>query len=377
MKVTFPHMGNIYIPLKTFFEKLDVEVVVPPLCNRRTLELGIANSPEFACLPLKINVGNYIEAIEQGADTIVMAGGIGPCRFGYYAEVQREILSDLGYEFKMVVLEPPQGHLFELLKELRIITNSKRPKDVIDAAKFAWQKAVMLDDLERKVFEFRPIEKYKGEVDKIYNKALHSIEKADDEKDLNTVKARINRELNNVKIDDSKTTPKIAIVGEIYTILEPFANLYIEKQLGELGVHVNRNIYVTDWVKENLFPSFLKPQGHKKMLEFAKPYINCFIGGHGQESVAQVVNFSKQGYDGVIHLLPFTCMPEIVAKSVLPSVSKHYSIPVMTLVLDELSGEAGIRTRLEAFVDMIIQKKEEANDTDEMFYGNRCWVGEH
>jgi predicted nucleotide-binding protein (sugar kinase/HSP70/actin superfamily) len=62
-------------------------------------------------------------------------------------------------------------------------------------------------------------------------------------------------------------------------------------------------------------------------------------------------------------------MPEIVAKSVLSSVSKHYSIPVMTLVLDEHAAEAGFRTRLEAFVDMI-NHKSEVESLDEVFTWN-------
>ncbi len=94
------------------------------------------------------------------------------------------------------------------------------------------------------------------------------------------------------------------------------------------------------------------------MLDLSRPFINCFVGGHGQESIAQIVNFSKMGFDGVIHLLPFTCMPEIVAKSAIPKVSQEYSIPVMTIVLDEHSAETGFRTRLEAFIDMIYHNKE-------------------
>ena len=125
MKITFPHMGNVYIPLKCLFENLGLQVIPPPPCTKRTLELGITHSPEFACLPLKINIGNFIEALENGADTIVMAGGIGPCRFGYYGEVQREILKDLGFSFEMIILEPPKTHFFELLSSIKSITNKK------------------------------------------------------------------------------------------------------------------------------------------------------------------------------------------------------------------------------------------------------------
>jgi predicted nucleotide-binding protein (sugar kinase/HSP70/actin superfamily) len=39
---------------------------------------------------------------------------------------------------------------------------------------------------------------------------------------------------------------------------------------------------------------------------------------------------------------------------------KIKDIPIMTLVLDELQGEAGMKTRLESFVDIIKMKKGEA-----------------
>ena len=118
-------------------------------------------SPEFACLPLKINIGNFIEALEKGADTIIMAGGVGPCRFGYYGEVQREILKDLGFDFEMIILEPPQGHFFELLNKIRSITNKKNNslKDIARATRLAWKKALLLDKADMESCKTRPIER--------------------------------------------------------------------------------------------------------------------------------------------------------------------------------------------------------------------------
>ncbi|WP_422443839.1 acyl-CoA dehydratase activase-related protein [Thermoanaerobacterium sp. DL9XJH110] len=371
MKITFPHMGNIYIPIKTFFEQLGVEVIVPPICNKRTLELGVKHSPEFACLPLKINIGNFIESLEKGADVIVMAGGSGPCRFGYYAQVQREILKDLGFHFDMVVLEPPRGHLLELIQKLGRIVNKKNRtfKEIVNAGKLAWQKAILLDELDRMASKTRPLELNKGDTERKYDEAMKLIEKARNEAEMGDVKREIQEMFLSIKVDGSRIPVKIGLAGEIYTVLEPFVNLYIEKQLGELGVEVRRSIYITDWFRENIFPSFLKPKEHAEILKLASPYINCFVGGHGRETVAEVVRFSREGFEGVIQLLPFTCMPEIVAKSVLPNVSRKYSIPVMTLVLDEHSAEAGFRTRLEAFVDMI-RHRSEVDIHDKMFAGN-------
>lgn len=271
MKVTFPHMGNIYIPLRTFFENLGMEVVVPPLSSKKTLEIGCKYSPEFACLPLKITLGNFIEALEQGADTIVMAGGIGPCRFGYYAEVQREILKDLGYDFDMIVLEPPQGHFWDLIKKFKYITNKKSFKEIYLAGKLAWKKIILLDRLDKMVNRIRAVELEKGKTDKAYKNALHLISNAKDEHELVFARQQIVKEISLIKKAKNKNLIKVGLVGEIYTLLEPFVNFNIEKQLGELGVLVERSIYISQWVRENLLPSFIKSKEPEKIVKLAEP----------------------------------------------------------------------------------------------------------
>ena len=59
MKVTFPHMGNIYIAAKAVFDTLGVEYVIPELNNRKALDVGVKHSPEEICLPFKIMIGIF------------------------------------------------------------------------------------------------------------------------------------------------------------------------------------------------------------------------------------------------------------------------------------------------------------------------------
>ena len=54
-------------------------------------------------------------------------------------------------------------------------------------------------------------------------------------------------------------------------------------------------------------------------------------------------------------------MPEIISRSILPQVSREHDMPVLSLVLDEHTGEAGIQTRLEAFVDLLERKRNDGN----------------
>lgn len=358
MKVTFAHMGHMHICLKALMQSLGLEVVVPPLPSKKTLTLGTQHSPEFACLPLKINMGNFIEAHELGADTIIMAGGVGPCRFGYYAQIEREILEDLGYNMKMVVLEPPQKHISELLVKIREVTGGKSWVEVVKAIKFAFQKARAIDQLERKVHWIRPRELEPGGIETAFKNALQAIDRAMNKKELNQAVAEASAAMADIPVDYSLRPLRIGIVGEIYVMLEPFVNLEIEKHLGRLGVEVERSIYLSEWINDHLFMGLLKIKGSKEAREYAPPYINHFVGGHGQETIGSTVLFARQKYDGVIQVQPFTCMPEIVAESILPTVSREQGIPTFCLIVDEHSGDAGVQTRLEAFVDLLARQKE-------------------
>lgn len=357
MKITFPHMGNLSIVAKALFEELGQQVIVPPRCTKKTLSLGIKHSPEGACLPFKINIGNFIEAAELGADTIVMTGGFGPCRFGYYGEVQQEILKDLGYDLNVVVLELEDNGWEELRTRVKSLANGKTYMDIFKALRFAWHKAKALDMVEEEVQRMRAVEAVKGTSEKLYERACKRIDQAQSVRAIHTTTEAYMKKIRSIHQSLSKDVIRIAIVGEIYTILEPFANLNLEKHLGKMGVETIRSLYLSQWANDHLFKGFLNARTAKNYIRKAPPYLNHFVGGHAMETVGSAVHFAQEQYDGIIQVAPLTCMPEIVAQSILPHFASKQGIPFMTIYVDEQSGEAGLITRLEAFCDLVRQKK--------------------
>lgn len=359
MRVTFPHMGNLFIPVKGMLQYLGVDVVVPPPSSKRTLTIGAKYGPEFACLPLKLNLGNFIEASEKGADTIIMAGGCGPCRFGYYAQIEHAILEDLGYDMKLIVLEPPQEYLSELLAKIKELSGNSSWWHIFQSIRFGYQKAKAVDKVEKAAFWARPRELTPGSTEKAYVRSLEMLDRSVSQITLAEAKRNADELMSAVAVDSKKEVVKIGLIGEIYTVLDPFSNQYLERKLGHLGVEVDRSIYLSEWVNEHIFMGLVKGiRSRKEACEAAQPYLRHFVGGHGQESVGNAVNFSRAGYDGIIQVFPFTCMPEIVAESILPKMRDDYGTPVMTMIMDEHTGEAGTLTRLEAFVDLLARKKE-------------------
>lgn len=352
MKLTFPHMGYINIPLKTFFENLGFEVILPPKISKRTLDLGVKYAPEFACLPLKINLGNFIEALEEGAKLIIMGGGCGPCRFGYYAEVQQEILRELGYDFDIYVIEPG---LFRNYRKVKDTFGNIPYGKIIPSARIAWKKALIMDEIYKLLLENRAKEKENSIINNIYSSFLDEIDKSMSVEGIVDIRDKYIKKIN-AAIGEYKQGMEIrvGIVGEIYVVLEPFVNLEIENKLGKLGVSVERNLYISHWLKHFLHLS----KEQEEIEDKAKKYLKHFVGGHGIDSIGNTVRYAARGFDGVIQLAPFTCMPEIISESILPRVSKEEGIPVLSLVFDEHSGDAGLQTRIEAFVDLLIRRKQ-------------------
>lgn len=358
MKLTFPHMGTAYIPFRALIEGLAHEAIVPPECTQKTLALGARHAPESACLPLKINIGNYLEAWEKGAEAILMAGGIGPCRFGFYGYVEQEILLDLDIPLQMFILEPPCNGWRELGDKLRQLAHNVSPRQVVQASRLAWAKFVACDRIEQLTHVIRAYEIQKGSTTRVLRNILYQIDCADTVTKVREAVRQGQSQLGSLPQEPGRSVLIVGIVGEIYTVLEPFVNFHLEEYLGEMGVVVRRQLWFSDWILHHIVLSTLRLKNDTHLYRLARPYLEHFVGGHGLESVAHSVALAKEGVDGIVHILPFTCMPEIVAQSVLPLVSRDYQIPILTIVVDEHSAEAGIQTRLEAFVDLLASRRQ-------------------
>jgi predicted nucleotide-binding protein (sugar kinase/HSP70/actin superfamily) len=171
--------------------------------------------------------------------------------------------------------------------------------------------------------------------------------------EIRTAGEEAKAQLRQIPVDESLQPLKVGIIGEIYVQLEPFANFFLEEQLGHMGVQVRRSIYLTSYTRHDV----LSTKGDMGSRKLALPYLGQKVGGHGQNSVGDIIRYAQKGYDGVVQLAPFSCIPEIVAKSFVPRLSKDHGIPVLTLFIDEQTGAAGIQTRLEAFVDLMEQRR--------------------
>ncbi len=358
IKVAFPHMGTISIAWAAGLKKIGVEPYVPPYTSKKTLSYGTKNSPEAICLPYKLILGNFIEAIEGGADYVAMITSPGICRLGEYGNNIQNTLKDLGYKANYIELSLYDG-IKGLYKFLKDISGKNDPILIMRAINITIRKIFAIDDLDSALSYYRAREIKFGEAEKHYKKALKMIDKVDSTLDLKHVYHEALKEIEKTEIDPNREVLHVDLTGEIFLVNDEFSNQNIERELGRMGVETRRSLTVGSFLKDAIIPkAFRPPETHLQRAErMAKPYLMRDIGGDALECVSDVVFADVHGKDGIIHISPFTCMPEIMSQNIFPTMRGDHEIPILTLIMDEQTGKAGYITRLEAFVDLMRRKK--------------------
>jgi len=344
-------MANLEPAFRTAARLTGITLLLPRP-TKRTLDLGVRYSPETICLPFKVILGTFIECLEQGADTLFMIkSSNNACRMGYYHFLQEAILRDLGFKFEFLRYKAERKNIFSVLKAIKEYTNNSSWRTVIKAYQLGTTKLKIFDNLERKLHFLRPRVKDKARLEQIAKEAIEEIAETLDVTTAKKMGERYFQEMDKIPWDSNTKPLKVMVIGEIYAVMEPFTNMEIEKELGWLGCEVKRT-------RSTFFSEYLSPLNYigaldkekERLRRFAFPFLRRDISAHGLESVGEIASSSGR-FDGVIHLAPFSCLPEVVARNIMKAMKN--GVPVLSISLDEQLAKTNLMTRLEAFVDLM------------------------
>ncbi|MCF6158349.1 MAG: CoA activase [wastewater metagenome] len=363
-----------------------------PMADTESITIGRRFTSGKECYPAILTTGDIVKKalspdFDPEASAFFMATASGPCRFGQYNKFHRMVLDELGFS-KVSIYTMDQGENYgEDTK--RLGTHFR---------KLAWNGIMYIDLLQKLQREIRPYEVTSGDADAVYEdyvkKAEMTLEKHGDLVGL----AREARDaFSNIKVDRSKPRPLIGIIGETYVRCNEFANNFLVRNIERLGgeafvppfsewinyiAHCRRETclfeknykgffgeFISDIVQRhdanrliNVFKGsvrhFLKDASIKELIKKGKPYIDDSYKGDPVLSMGKAVEYVENGFDGIINVLPFHCMPGTVVNGVLERLQKeHGGIPCLKLSFDgqEQSNE---ETRLEAFMHQAYQRME-------------------
>ncbi len=283
-----------------FFDRLGLELVVSPPTNRATLEAGLPYAVAESCLPIKLFYG-HVRALVGQVDYVLapsirrLAPGSTNCaRLIGLPDLLQATMPDLPPLIAPDIdLSQGLSALISLLLEAGapFTLNPLTLREAVMAARDAYQAA------RQAMMEGR------------------------------LTPAGFDRPGGDGPLWPADGIP-VAVVGHPYNLYDPFINHQLLNRLARLGVNA-------------LTPERLGPQPGDDYWAFE------------YELVGATRRALERGVKGLIAVVAFGCGPDAVLVDELQQMSRERGVPLMVLVLDEHGGEAGLVTRLEAFVDML------------------------
>lgn len=325
------------------------KIITPNPITSKTIELGTKYSPEFVCTPFKYTLGTLIEGLESGAKILIQAGG--GCRYGYYAELQEQILKDLGYEFRFYNLvtagKTNIRKIYQIMKEIDPKFSCFKGIYYGTMAKQMIRYMDLIDhDIRANIgFEVKP-----GSFEVLKKEMLHDFSKVKTHIGLKRLYHSYKKRIEEIEINKPKNCLKIGIIGELYTVMEPYSNYQLERELASMHIEVKRYTNVH-------YLLFEKHKEVKKYLKTASKYVTYQMGADAVDNIGRAKELCEEKYDGIIHIKSTFCTPEIGAMPIISKVCHDYEVPVIFFSFDSSTSEVGIKTRLEAFYDMLEMRK--------------------
>lgn len=347
--ISFPTLDNYSIPAYYVLSHISkLKIIKPPKITNKTVELGTKYSPDFVCTPFKYTLGTLLEVIEKGANTLFQFGG--GCRYGYYGELQRKIIKDLGYDVSLdSLIIAGKTDLKRIYKLLKKYDPSIKLFKSIYYSLIGISMAIYMDKLDDYIRQNIGFEVSEGAFELLKENMLEELSNIKGYFNLRKVCKKYKKLFKKIEIDKPKDCIKVGLIGELYTLMESSANYDIEKDLAKHHIQIKRYTNVS-------YLLFKKRRKVKKSLKKLKN-IKYRMGADAVDNVCNTKELCEKGYDGIIHIKSSFCTPEIGAMPIINKVAKEYGVPVIFFSFDTNTSEVGIKTRLEAFYDMLEMRK--------------------
>lgn len=307
-----------YYPLwKTFYEELGAQVILSEPTNKQILDQGTKNTVDEACLPVKIFNGHVMD-LKDRVDYIFV-----PKMMSVY---EREYICPKFCGLPEMV--------FHSIKDL---------PPLIDVEINFNKSRKNLDDT---IYRFASyVTNNKRQIKKAYIEALKSYENYKDTVKKGSLPVDGNFIKNEITV---KHKVKIAVVGHSYNVYDSYSSMNLIKKLKENEAY----ILVPKMIDLEIINNYASKLDKKMFWSFGRKLLGT-----------SMYLAENQNVDGIIYISSFGCGIDSIIHNLFERKStKEGKIPFLLLTVDEHTGEAGINTRIEAFLDMIEwRRKHEGN----------------
>ncbi|MCS5696569.1 acyl-CoA dehydratase activase-related protein [Desulfofundulus thermocisternus] len=316
MKIGIPRalLYYYYIPLwRTFFEALGLEVVISRPTTKTILESGLRHTGDDVCLPVRVAFGHIID-LKDRVDVLFLPRLVSIARREYvcpkflgFPDMVRQGISGLPPLIEADLNLYRRDSLYPFFSALGRNFTSNRFAIYLACRRAQQVQARYVQLLEKGFFP---------------EEAL----------------AILYRGASEEKREPARGWPRVAVIGHPYNIYDPYISMNLLSRLARSGVHV--------CAADNLPETLVR--------EHAARLPKHLFWSLGQRMIGAAWHYlQRPDVDGIIHVASFACGPDSLTGELISREVKRRGKPFLNLTLDEHSAEAGVVTRLEAFLDMM------------------------
>ena len=379
--IYIPYMDDHSYALKAALEALGRRAEVMKVSDPETIRIGQRYTTGRECYPCILTTGDMMKVIKNNnfkpeRCAFFMGTAQGPCRFGQYRAFQEQILRRMGYKDVPIVSLDSENSYGGL---------------GVKFTKLAWEGIVGIDILRKVQRLIRVDEVNKGETDRVYLKYRDKIYRAiRDGKGISNIMKEAAEAFKRIERED-RDKPTVTVVGEIYVRHNPFANNFVIRELERYGLkvelasmrewfmytnemHKDASLEGGDWWEiiknriRNLFQEIIEKRlvspfkeivrGYEEpeieeVLELGEKYLHRSLRGEAILTVGKTLHSIHRGRDGVVNVMPFTCMPGNITVAIMTQIEKDYpGFPILNLSYDG-SHQANYLNKIRTFVSRV------------------------
>ncbi len=303
---------RFYAYWTTFLKELGADLVISPPTNKLIIQRGLTYGVDEICFPVKVFLG-HCHYLKDKVDSLFVPRMVSFCKNEYNCP-------------KILGLPDVVRNLFNIPQE-RIIDDEINMRD---RGFIGWRQGFI--EIGKR---------FTSNVRKI-NHALQIAEEAHFQYRKKIANGYFPENLIDNHPMLTSYQEKILLLGHSYLINDSYINMNILHKMNTMGY----SIVTSDMIDNKEIRKALK--------KIPKPSfwtISNEVLGSALYSIYQ----KDPAIKGFVHLVSFECGPDSLVGELIERWLKRevYSIPYLRLEIDEHTGEAGLITRLEAFVDMM------------------------
>ncbi|MBA1334635.1 MAG: Activator of (R)-2-hydroxyglutaryl-CoA dehydratase [Firmicutes bacterium] len=317
MKIGIPRTLTYYAyyPLwESFFKELGCDIVVSDKTSKVILDDGVQYAVNDACIPIKLFHG-HVHNLKNKADYIFV-----PRLMNYTEE------KTVTYCPKFLGLADMIRASMDALPPLLDIKIDMREKRKYRREEFERVAALLKTSPRKAMLAFQKARLHLSRYNTMLSGKLSPDEALKLLLDIHDLPAA------------SSDPLSLAVVGYPYLLYDEFISAGLIKKLLDMGVRV-------------LTPEMVPP---RELNKAAKALPKDLFWTFSNQVVRSSIYYLQSGsLDGIIHVTAFGCGPDSMVDKLIELEAKQRAVPFICVSLDEHTGEAGVLTRLEAFVDML------------------------